>query len=141
MSAAADWAGSVAIAAGGAMVVAGGSGGDVALARYDAAGRLDPTLGGRGTVVTDLGTGNDAAGAVVVQPDGRIVVAGQRDGDLALMRYSAGGALDPTFDGDGIVVTDVGFRERSISLVRQSGGRLLVVGQARRSARARALPR
>ena len=125
-----DWAGSVAIGAGGAMVVAGGSGGDVALARYDAAGRLDPSLGGSGTVVTDLGSDNDAAGAVVVQPDGKIVVAGQRGGDLALMRYSAGGMLDPSFDGDGIVVTDIGFRERSISLVRQSGGRLLVVGQA-----------
>ena len=126
----ADWAGSVAIAAGGNLVVAGGSGGDVALARYDAAGRLDPTLGGRGTVVTDLGSDNDAAGAVGVQSDGRIVVAGQRDGDLALMRYSADGTLDPSFDGDGIVVTDVGFRERAISLVRQAGGRLLVVGQA-----------
>jgi uncharacterized delta-60 repeat protein len=126
----ADWAGSVALAAGGALIVAGGSGDDVALARYDVAGRLDPTLGVRGTVVTDLGTADDAAGAVIVQPGGRIVVAGQRDGDLALLRYSAGGTLDPSFDGDGIVVTDVGFRERSISLLRQAGGRLLVVGQA-----------
>ena len=126
----ADWAGSIAIGGGGAVVVAGGSGGDVALARYDAAGRLDSSLGGTGTVVTDLGSSDDAAGAVVVQPDGKIVVAGQRDGDLALLRYSAGGTLDPSFDGDGTVVTDVGFRERSISLLRQSGGRLLVVGQA-----------
>ena len=126
----ADWAGSVALAPGGGLVVAGGSGSDVAFVRYDAAGHLDSTLGGRGTVVTDLGTDNDGAGAVAVQPDGRIVVAGQRDGDLALMRYSAGGALDPSFDGDGIIMTDVGFRERAISLLRQSGGRLLVVGQA-----------
>jgi hypothetical protein len=36
----ADWAEAVAIAPGGDVVVAGGSGSDVALARYDAAGRL-----------------------------------------------------------------------------------------------------
>jgi len=42
----ADWAGAVAIAPSGAVVVAGGSGADVAVARYDAAGRLDPRLAG-----------------------------------------------------------------------------------------------
>jgi uncharacterized delta-60 repeat protein len=122
-----DWAGSVAIAPNGAVVVAGGSGDDLVLARYDAAGRLDSSLGGRGTVVTDLGGGNDGAGAVLVQPDGRIVVAAQRDGDLALVRYTSNGALDPSFGSGGVVVTDLGFEERAITVLRQPSGRLLVV--------------
>jgi uncharacterized delta-60 repeat protein len=124
----ADWAAAVAVAPNGRVVVAGGSGGDVALARYDAAGRLDAHFGGgRGIVITDLG-GDDAADALVVQPDGKIVIAGQRSGDLALARYSADGTLDPSFDGDGIVVTDLGGRERAFGLLRRPDGRLVVVG-------------
>jgi uncharacterized delta-60 repeat protein len=122
----ADWAGDVAIARG-AVIVTGASGGDLALARYDASGRLDSSFGGSGTVVTDLG-GEDAGSALVVQADGRVVVAGQRQGDLALARYSSRGVLDPTFDGDGVALTDLGFEERAIAVVPQSGGRLLVVG-------------
>jgi uncharacterized delta-60 repeat protein len=125
----ADWAGDVAIARGGAVIVAGASGDDVAVARYDSAGRLDPRFGRRGTVVTDLG-GVDAGSALVVQPDGKVVVAAQRDGDLVLLRYSADGALDPTLDSDGVVVADLGFQERAIAVLLQSGGRLLVVGAA-----------
>jgi uncharacterized delta-60 repeat protein len=125
----ADWAGDVAIARGGAVVVAGASGADVAVARYDAAGRLDPRFGRRGTVVTNLG-GVDAGSALEVQPDGKVVVAAQRDGDLALVRYSADGALDPAFDADGVVVTDLGFQERAIAALLQTGRRLLVVGAA-----------
>ncbi len=125
-----DWAGSIAIAPNGAVVVAGGSGGDVALARYDAAGRLDSSLDGHGTVVTDLGGGNDGAGAVLAQPDGRIVVAAQRDGDLALVGYASNGTLDPSFGSGGVVVTDLGFEVRAIGLLRQAGGRVLVLGAA-----------
>jgi uncharacterized delta-60 repeat protein len=123
---AADWAAEVAIAPGGDVVVAGGSGGDVAAARYDAAGRLDPSFAGRGTVVTDLG-GHDGADALVVQPDGKIVVAGHRGPDLALARYSVDGTLDPSFDRDGVVVTDLA-GERAFALLLRPDGRLVVVG-------------
>jgi uncharacterized delta-60 repeat protein len=125
----ADWAGAVAVARSGGVVVTGASGDDVAIARYDAGGRLDPGFGRRGTVVSDLG-GVDAGSALVVQPDGKIVVAGQRGGDLALARYSADGKLDPSLGGDGVVVTDLGFQERAVAVLPRSGGRLLVVGAA-----------
>jgi uncharacterized delta-60 repeat protein len=124
----ADWAEAIAIAPGGRVVVAGGSGSDVALARYDAAGRLDPAFGNRGTVVTDLGGDEDVAAAIVVQRDGRIVVAGHRGPDLALARYAVDGRLDPSFGRDGVVVTDLGSRERAIALLLRADGRLVVVG-------------
>ena len=122
-----DWAAGVAIAPGGDVVVAGGSGSDAAVARYDAAGRLDPTFGGGGTVVTDLG-GDDAADALVVQRDGKVVVAGHRGPDLALARYSLDGRLDRSFGRDGIVVTDLGATERALRLLLRPDGRLVVGG-------------
>ena len=72
------------------------------------AGGLDPTFDDDGVVVTpvsDRSTGND----VLVQPDGQIVVVGSstQPGGLparpTLVRYLAGGGLDASFDGDGIV--------------------------------------
>jgi uncharacterized delta-60 repeat protein len=123
----ADWASAVAIAPNGAVVLAGSSDADVAVARYDAAGRLDPSFGGRGTVVTDLGE-DDSARALVVQSDGKILVGGQRGSDLALARYSVDGTLDPGFGRDGLVVTDLGDEERALALLLRPDGRLIVVG-------------
>jgi uncharacterized delta-60 repeat protein len=91
----------------GKIVVAGyssdGSGSDLALARYTTSGALDPGFGTRGKVLTPSGSSSDdaAGAAVVVQPDGRIVVAGysgsSSTGDVALARYTKSGALDPRF--------------------------------------------
>src|SRR5262249_45062039 len=46
------------------------------LARYNADGSLDTTFGTGGKVTTDFAGGNDLATGVVLQSDGRIVVAG-----------------------------------------------------------------
>lgn len=48
---------------------------DVALMRYLEDGRLDPSFGEGGKVTTDFG-GTDLARAVVIQPDGKLVIAG-----------------------------------------------------------------
>src|SRR5690606_32761179 len=63
-----------------------------------------------GFVWTDMGGGvsNDMSGAVAVQPDGRIVVAGMCEmgatgDDACVARYEPDGDLDPTFGGDGMV--------------------------------------
>jgi uncharacterized delta-60 repeat protein len=49
---------------------------------------------------------------VVIQPTGEIVLGGYSGvgsaTNFALVRYTSGGALDSSFDGDGIVITDVG---------------------------------
>jgi uncharacterized delta-60 repeat protein len=60
---------------------------DFALARYNTDGTLDPAFGDGGTVVTDFAGGDDAAWAVTIQPDRKIVVGGLADGDFALVRY------------------------------------------------------
>src|SRR3990172_3480045 len=68
-------AASLALQPDGKMVVAGGSGFDFALARYNADGSLDAGFGSGGMVTTDFGDW-DGAHAVAIQADGKIVVAG-----------------------------------------------------------------
>jgi uncharacterized delta-60 repeat protein len=83
---------------------------DFALARYYADGTLDRSFGTGGRVVSKVGDGFSYAAAIVVQPDGKLVVAGRAyvkpDGVFALVRYSADGKLDPSFGHGGIVVTN-----------------------------------
>ncbi|MBN9522042.1 tandem-95 repeat protein [bacterium] len=83
---------------------------DFYLARYNANGSLDTTFGSQGSVVTDISGQKDLARAVVVQPDGKIVVAGTGGTgpgfDWILARYNANGTLDTTFGTGGKVVID-----------------------------------
>ena len=44
------------------------------------AGALDTTFGTGGKVTTDFAGDNDSAGALVLQPDGKLVVAGSANG-------------------------------------------------------------
>ena len=61
---------------------------------------LDPTFGDDGKVTTP---GVDGGQAIVVQPDGKIVTAGND----TLARYNTDGTLDETFGGTGIITTDL----------------------------------
>jgi uncharacterized delta-60 repeat protein len=98
-----------------------------------ARGDLDPTFGSGGKVTTDFG-GNESAWGLAVQSDGKAVVAGTRfdpgsSDDFVLARYSASGALDPTFDGDGKVTTDFGGRSDGADDVAiQADGKIVAAG-------------
>src|SRR5207249_7898066 len=96
---------------------------------------LDGGFGASGLVTTPVGPGDDAGAAVAIQPDGRIVVAGVAsngtDGDFAVVRYDAGGSLDPTFGSGGMVTTSFGARdERAYGVAIQPDGRIVVAGSA-----------
>lgn len=132
----------VALQSDGKIVVAGSAGNgsdlDFALVRYDEAGVPDPTFGVGGVVTTAIPPpfvgvlANDVARAVVVQPDGRIVAAGGHEWgafEIALARYDASGALDPTF-GDGGVALAGGPAEgvTANDVVLAPNGRLVVAG-------------
>jgi uncharacterized delta-60 repeat protein len=78
-------------------------------------GTPDPTFGTLGRVLSTNGTSYDEAFSVVLQPDGKIVIAGTTDnpsGDtnFAVVRYNPDGSLDTTFGGPGVITnfrTDV----------------------------------
>jgi uncharacterized delta-60 repeat protein len=103
-----------------------------ALARYNPDGTLDSSFGRAGKVLTDFGPDAEAH-AVALQPDGRIVVAGMRSDGMraegfALARYTANGALDPSFGSGGKVLTDFGVDAAATALALQPDGRIVVAG-------------
>jgi TonB family protein len=85
----------------------------------------------------------DAAKALAVQPDGKIIAAGTTRGkginrgtaskrpqeDFALARFSTDGSLDSTFGDGGRVVTDfAGNRDSLRAVALQPDGKILLVG-------------
>src|SRR5574341_169253 len=79
-------------------------------------GDPDLTFGRDGIVTTNVDAAHDSADyprAVLIQPDGRIVVAGWYtaaggNNDYVVARYASNGDLDASFGGDGLVTTDLG---------------------------------
>ena len=138
----------IAIQPDGRIVVAGfaqlpGDGGNprvFALARYRSDGSPDPGFGNGGALTTSFGGNFAAASAVMLQPDGKIVVAGTVDFnpdvpgsglDFALARYNASGTLDASFGKGGKVVFDFfGSFDQANAAVLQPDGKIIVVGSA-----------
>ena len=109
---------------------------DISLVRYNSDGSLDSTFGTGGILLTDLGTAeHEYPKSIVLQADGRIVVAGHTGSDLLLLRYTATGTLDSTFAGDGSLRVAAGLKSNWIpeepdpQLALQSDGRILVAFQ------------
>jgi uncharacterized delta-60 repeat protein len=137
-----DVASAVVVQADGKIVVAGtvfyaGTFRDFALARYNPDGSLDGSFGSGGKVTTDFGLRNDQAAGVVVQPDGKILVAGASglngESGFALARYNADGSLDTSFGSGGKVVSDFGtadggYAEIGYAAALQGDGRIVVAG-------------
>lgn len=107
----------------------GNSNGDFALARYNIDGSLDNTFDGDGRVITDFGTLYDAGHAVTLQMDDKIVVVSKPVGDFAIARYSTDGGLDPSFSGDGRLITDFsGGSDDAFSVLVQPDGKIIAGG-------------
>lgn len=108
-----------------------GGGGDLGLFRLHGDGTLDRAFGQHGRLVFSFRpSGFDDASAVLVQPDGRIVVAGTDDGLRSLFgRFDADGQLDRTFlSGDGIVSLPGCATAQSFGIVRLPSDGYVVAG-------------
>lgn len=93
---------------------------------------FDRSFGLNGRVAVELGLRNSGH-AVVVQADGKIVVAGSvSDGaglNFSLLRFNHDGSLDPTFNGDGSVTTRVSPGDDEImALGLLADGRIIAAG-------------
>jgi uncharacterized delta-60 repeat protein len=115
----------------------GASGYDFALARYNPNGSLDPSFNGTGKVLTAIGPGQgyDVVLALIRQPDGKLVAAGQSNNgsnfDIALARYNPNGTLDTSFNGTGKVTTAIGLGDDSaFALAVQPDGKLVIAGRS-----------
>ncbi len=96
-------------------------------------GELDQTFDTVGWTSTTMSALGDAAFAMALQPDGKIILAGQSDnginGMLGMMRYNADGSPDDTFGNEGIVTDDYGGEQVEIyAIALQPDGKILVAG-------------
>src|SRR4029079_12955967 len=108
---------------------------DFVVARYNPDGTLDRTFGSRGRVKTDFPGLAAVASSVVIQPDGKIVVAGGAFplftflGDFKIVRYNPDGSLDESFGSGGIVTTSFpGQGSYAFSVALQPDGKIIAAG-------------
>jgi uncharacterized delta-60 repeat protein len=145
-----DLATSVAFQPDGRIVVAGqsldgnnplrSSQGVMAVMRLNANGSLDTTFSGDGKATVDFGPYQDLANDVLIQGDGKIVLAGQTQTnaptsgspniDFALARLNANGTPDSAFGTSGKVTTDFGMDDEIADIALNSAGQIVAAGSS-----------
>jgi len=140
----------IALQADGKIVVTGWSydavakGYDFATVRYLSNGALDTSFGAAksGIVLTAIGESDDGANGIVIQPDGKIVVAGMScnsqncstvngNDDFAFARYNPDGSLDVTFNDDGKASFSTAiliYNDGASRVILQPDGRIVAAG-------------
>ena len=123
----------VALQPDGRIVVAGDSNvsgtTDFAVARLLAGGGLDNSFAGDGKSAVDFG-GAAVAEEMVLQPDGKIIVAGRSGDNFVVARLQPNGLLDSTFGNAGKSVVDFGGSDRGEAVALQPDGRVVVAGSS-----------
>ena len=102
---------------------------------WAADGDLDTSFDTDGKLTPAIGSGADIAYSVVLQSDGKILVAGNSyngsNDDFAIVRYNTDGSLDTSFDTDGKKTNAIGSgADVANSVVLQSDGKILVAGSS-----------
>jgi len=105
-----------------------------ALARYMPDGSIDPSFGDGGRVMTSFGNYDQAAYAVLIQPDGKIVAAGYAyiftGRRWTLARYNPDGSLDTSFgDGGRVLIPSSAVEGDVYSLALQPDGKIVAAGE------------
>ncbi len=132
----------VALQSDGKIVVAGagtGQNGQItAVARYNGDGTPDSTFGTNGAA-SSISTpgGGDYLKAAVIQPDGKIVVAGGTGSEVIVSRFNGDGSMDNTFGMSGSITYNgspgenaTGLWAEGDGLAIQPDGKVVVTGQA-----------
>ncbi len=94
---------------------------------------MDTGFGSGGKVITAIGAGNDLAGSMVIQPDGKIIVTGNSHNgsnhDFATVRYNTDGSLDTGFGTGGKITEDFGIgNDYGTSVALLQDGKIVVSG-------------
>ncbi|MBK8092244.1 MAG: hypothetical protein IPK32_09780 [Verrucomicrobiaceae bacterium] len=99
------------------------------LARFRPDGTLDNGFGVNGKVMIDHPLGSVATlQDTALQGDGKLLLIGGLDGNLALTRLLQNGAIDTSFGNSGYVITDFGRSDFGTGVSVQSDGKIVVVG-------------
>jgi len=106
------------------------------VARFNSNGSLDQTFGNAGSIVFNFGDAGAEGNAVVLQPDGKIIVIGESGAgsyselnDFALARLNSNGSFDQSYGNGGRVKTHFNGQyntgSRGSSAVLQPDGKLV----------------
>jgi len=103
------------------------------VARFNPNGSPDNTFDGDGKVFTMAGEGYANVSSVLIQPDGKIIASGYGTfngmENIAVVRYMPDGALDPSFDGDGLAKASFGNGDaESYGAALQPDGKIIFAG-------------
>jgi uncharacterized delta-60 repeat protein len=117
---------------------------DIAVLRFDAAGKPDPTFGKAGTATIDIGPGKplsadsylaDNSWGMAALADGRVVFFGstpspdREDADFAIVGLTSAGALDSAFGTKGVTRIDVNKgKDSPRAMAVQPDGKLVFTG-------------
>jgi uncharacterized delta-60 repeat protein/gliding motility-associated-like protein len=106
---------------------------DIAVARFNIDGTIDNSFGTNGKITTAVGTADDLAHSILIDNNGRILVAGVAQTgagyDLCLVRYTATGVLDNIFGINGKVITNFGYsNQEAFSIAIQPDGKIVAGG-------------
>ena len=105
---------------------------DFALLRLNEDGSADNSFSGDGKTMTDFAGNADGINCLLVQPDGKILVAGYANypgkSVFALARYHPDGTLDNSFSGDGKLVRSFHVSTAVTTLLLQTDGKILAGG-------------
>lgn len=102
---------------------------EVLIIRLSRRGELDPSFADDGALITDFGSGVRAeANALAIQPDGKIVIAGEVQNNWMVARFLGDGTSDPSFDEDGVKFTAPLAIGHADALALQPDGKILTAG-------------
>jgi uncharacterized delta-60 repeat protein len=134
-----DWGRSIAIQPDGKLIVAGntrsGENRNMLLLRYNVNGKPDMTFGMSG-IASSTANRSDWGQAVVLMPDGKIMIVGNRVSGpkyaASLARYNSNGTLDSSFGKEGIVTSNCPPNSNNwgFAAATQPDGKIVVVGYA-----------
>ncbi len=108
---------------------------DFAAARFNTDGTPDTSFNLDGLATFPIGSGNEAAYSIAVNPtSGKIVLAGYisntpTSNDFALIMLNSAGLYDWNFGGTGKVTTNTGGQDFAQSVVFQSDGKIIAAGR------------
>jgi len=107
---------------------------DIVVLRFNTDGSLDKSFGGSGEVIISLNYAKFAT-AVILQPDGKIIVGGASNflthERFFIVRLNKNGMVDTSFGSDGTITTEVGGGQDHInSMALQPDGKILAAGPA-----------
>ena len=111
--------------------------GKMLVIRFNSDGAIDETFGSGGTTYIQFEKNYGEANGIVMQEDGKIIIAGQNQnhvvspaiGDFGLARLSYDGIPDSSFGKNGLQTTDFGGFDYALVPLLQPDGKIICAGQ------------